>query len=1088
MQKTKKPMWRRILRFFLWLMLIPVILIIALIGILYFYQDALVQKSMVSVNEMFAGQVKIKGSHISLFHDFPNVSIALEDVEVFESKTDTVKPIAYLKDVYLDFDLRKIIEGKYRINNLDLNGGKLTIVQDSLGNMNIMKAFETVGPVDTSAANEVFKLSLKKIKIKDLKTTFVDETADKTFDINLQDIKASFRTGTKTLKTAVEGKFQMTFIKGKDTSFIRDKNFDIDAAILFDKKREILTVKPSTLKLEGISFEAKGFMIFKGSPYMNFQFNGEKSDFNLVFAFLPADLAKTMAKYENAGNIYFDASVKGIVGNDRQPDIYAEFGCKNGMFKNTGVNKKVDNLSFKGYFTNGKKRAPSTFEIGLTDILAHPEQGDVKGNIILRNFDDPNVNMDVSTDFDLQFLAKFLQLQQLKNLSGKVSLKVHYDELVDISAPKNTFAKLKEGVDSELRVKDLSFKMPKYPHPIKNVNLYAEMKNKGLYIEECTAKVGKSDINLTLGLSNLPDVLHKKGTPLDVHMVVSSNNIDVKELTTFDTAKVKPVDEFIKGFQMVFTFKTLASNFTDSTMPLPYGEFYIDKFNAQLKHYPRKIENVKANIVIDSSTLKLESLSGKLGGKKGKSDVNLTATVKNYAMWFKKEIVGTTDVAFEITSDTLRFNKTFSYKNVNYVPESYQREMLKGLKLKANAKVMYDKEFKAAELTIESGEVKSKMHPMKIENLSGTIKYSDNRIRMKKLTGKMNKNEFTISLGYFIGDNIAEAKKDNRFTLRAKYLNLDELLDYDVSKVARKKKKDTLAVVAAPIDTTVKADSIFNVFSLPFSNMKIKLDIKELLYHKIEISNVQARMRMQRDHRFFIDTLDMDIADGHLDIKGEFDGSDPKKIKFKPKVQFRNIDLAKLMVRFDNFGQDYILSENVKGIVTGTLNGRIRMRSDLIPMMDKSSVKVSTTVTNGELNNYGPMSMLADYFKDKNINNIRFDTLINTFEIKKGVLYIPNMNINSSLGFIEMSGQQAFVTTTDMDYTIKVPMKMVTDVGFKYLFGKKKEEMDSTHVDGIVYRDKDKKVRFVTIKMKGNTDDIKISLGGKDKEKEKDHK
>jgi hypothetical protein len=50
-------------------------------------------------------------------------------------------------------------------------------------------------------------------------------------------------------------------------------------------------------------------------------------------------------------------------------------------------------------------------------------------------------------------------------------------------------------------------------------------------------------------------------------------------------------------------------------------------------------------------------------------------------------------------------------------------------------------------------------------------------------------------------------------------------------------------------------------------------------------------------------------------------------------------------------------------------------------------------------------------------------------------------------------------------------------VGFKYLFGKKREEVDSSQVDGIVYRDKDKKVKFVNINIKGNSEDFKISLG-----------
>ncbi|MDP2386918.1 MAG: AsmA-like C-terminal region-containing protein [Bacteroidota bacterium] len=1070
MSKPKKPIWKRILKFLLWLTLLPVLLIIILITILYFNQDALVQKGLATVNENFVGELKLKDSHISPFHDFPNVSIDLEDIELYESKTGDKKPIAHIKDMYVDFDVRKLIQGKYRINTIELIGGEIKVIQDTLGNLNITKAFDSTGPVDTVKTNEVFKLGLKKIKIKNVDVKYIDETQKKTFDTKLEDINASFRTGTKRLRASVDGKFQMTFIKDKDTSFIKNKAFDIDAAIVFDKKKEILTIKPSKLLLEGVSFAMKGFMIFKGNPYMNLQFNGEKSDFNILFAFLPQDLATYMQKYKNAGNIYFDATVKGIVGNDRQPEITADFGCKNGFFTNVGSKKTVDKLEFRGYFTNGAKRNPSTFEIGLVDVFAYPEQGDVKGNIIVRNFDDPNVNMDVSTDFDLQFLAKFLQLQQLQNLSGKISLKVHYDELVDINAPKTTFAKLKDGVDSELHIKDLTFKMPKYPYPIKNVNLDAVMKNKSLYVEHCSATVGSSDINLVLGVNNLPAVFHKKGTPLDVHMILSSKRLDIKQLTTFDTIKMMPIDEVITGFQMAFTFKTKASNFTDTNMVLPHGEFYIDKLCGKLKHYARNLENLKADIIIDNNTLKLVGSQGKLGGKYGKSDFNISGALKNYPMWFKKNITGASDIDFNIACDTLRFGKTFIYKNVNYIPENYRRERLSDFKLKGTAKILYDTAFKSAIVVIESGSVKSKIHPLKLENLSGTIKYSDNRIRLRKFTGKMGKNEFTVSLGYFLGENLEEAKKDNRFTLRAKYLNLDELLNYDMTKVARKKKKDdTTKVVINSHDT------IFNVFSLPFSNMKIKLDVKELLYHKIHLSNVKARMRMQKNHYFYIDTLAMDAADGHIEIDGYFNGSDKSKIYFAPNIKLQDVDLAKLMIKFDNFGQDYILSNNISGHLTGKLNGKIRMHTDLIPIMDESEITMKTSLTNGALNNYAPMLMLADYFKDKNLNTILFDTLQNTFEIKKGVMYIPTMNINSSLGFIEVSGKQAF--TSDMDYLVKVPMKMVTDVGFKFLFGKKRDEADSTQLDGIVYRDKDKKVKFVNIKIKGNSEDFKISLG-----------
>lgn len=1070
MSKQKKSWLKRLLKFFAWLMLVPIVLVIVIISLVYYNQDSLVQKGLTTLNESFAGQIKLKDSHISPFHDFPNISVDLEDVKIYESKTTSKKPIAHIKDIYLDFDLRKIIEGKYRINMLEVIGGELQIIQDTTGKINLMNAFESLGPVDTTGSNEVFKLGLKKIKIKDVDVKFVDETQKKTFDANLQDLNASFRTGTKRLRASVDGKFQMTFVKGKDTTFIKNKQFDIDAAIVFDKKREILDVKPSKLLLEGVSFAMKGFMIFKGSPYMNLQFNGEKSDFNMLFAFLPADLASYMQKYKNAGSLYFDASVKGIVGNDRQPEVRADFGCKNGYFTNIKSKKTLDQLSFRGYFTNGAKRNPSTFEVGLVDMYAFPEQGEVMANIIMRNFDDPNINMDVSTDFDLQFLAKFLQLQQLQNLSGQVSLKVHYDELVDVNATSKTFAKLKQGIDSELKIKNLTFKMPNYPHTIKNLNLDAYMKEKNVYVENCSVNVGGSDLKMNVGITNLPAIFHKEGTPLDLHIVLASKKLDLKELTTFDSTKLKPIDEAITGFQGVFTFKSKASNFTDTNMALPHGEFYIDKLCGQLKHYARKLEDLKADVIINESNLKLVALKGKLGGKKGKSYLDIKGELKNYPMWFKKNKKGTSEVVFDVACDTLKFGRTFVYKNVDYIPDAYRRETLSALKLKGNAKLVYDSVFKSMELVIEEGGVKSKIHPMKLENLAGTIKYSDNRIRLKKMTGKLGKNEFTISLGYFLGDNLAEAKKDNRFTLRAKYLNLDELLNYDMSKIARKKKPgDTTKVVVSAHDT------IFNVFSLPFSNMKIKLDVKELLYQKIHLHNVVGRMRMQKNHYFYIDTLSMDAADGHIEIDGYFNGSDKSKIYFAPNIKLQDVDLAKLMLKFDNFGQDYILSDNISGHLTGKLNGKVRMHTDLMPIMDESEITMNTRLTNGALKNYAPMQLMADYFKDKNLNNILFDTLQNTFEIKKGVMYIPSMNINSSLGFIEVSGKQAF--TSDMDYNVKVPMKMVTDVGFKYLFGKKREEVDSTQVDGIVYRDKDKKIKFVNIKIKGNSEDFKISLG-----------
>ncbi len=134
-------------------------------------------------------------------------------------------------------------------------------------------------------------------------------------------------------------------------------------------------------------------------------------------------------------------------------------------------------------------------------------------------------------------------------------------------------------------------------------------------------------------------------------------------------------------------------------------------------------------------------------------------------------------------------------------------------------------------------------------------------------------------------------------------------------------------------------------------------------------------------------------------------------------------------------------------------------------------------VYNGSLVNFAPIQAMSSYFQDKNLSLVRFDTLSNESDLRDGILYIPSMNINSSIGFIELSGKQG-LDLYEVDYFVRVPLSLVTQVGFKSLFGgKNKEEVDPDQEDAIVYRDTDKRVRFLNINISGNPDDYKISLG-----------
>jgi hypothetical protein len=187
------------------------------------------------------------------------------------------------------------------------------------------------------------------------------------------------------------------------------------------------------------------------------------------------------------------------------------------------------------------------------------------------------------------------------------------------------------------------------------------------------------------------------------------------------------------------------------------------------------------------------------------------------------------------------------------------------------------------------------------------------------------------------------------------------------------------------------------------------------------------------------------------------------------------MNIEKMMLKLDYLGQDYVINKNIKGRLTGRIRSYVQVYPDLTPLIDHSKAQLDVTISNGTLVNFAPMQAMSSYFKDKNLNMVRFDTLRNKLTFKDGALTIPNMNINSSLGFMEISGKQSL--DMQMEYYLRIPMKMVTQVGFRMLFGKKQEEVDPDQVDAIEYRDKDKKVRFMNIKVTGTPDNYKVGLG-----------
>jgi hypothetical protein len=304
-------------------------------------------------------------------------------------------------------------------------------------------------------------------------------------------------------------------------------------------------------------------------------------------------------------------------------------------------------------------------------------------------------------------------------------------------------------------------------------------------------------------------------------------------------------------------------------------------------------------------------------------------------------------------------------------------------------------------------------------------------------------------------------------------LDFDQLFQYQLPTSS--------ANSSTAVSTTVDHDAGFNIYELPFSDMTFDVNIDQLRYHKYHIDEFNAKAHITPNHYIYVDDVRMKAAGGRFSIKGYLNGSDPKKIYFSPDMQIEQVDLDQLMFKFDNFGQDHLVSENLHGKLTGKITGNVRLHKDMVPIIDQSELHMDLEVVQGKLENFAMLEAMSDFFRDKNLKLVSFDTLSNHLDLDKGKLSIPNMSIQSSLGFLQIAGSQDLAM--NMDYYVRVPWRLVTDAAASKLFGKKAEEVDPSQVDAIQYEDKERRVRFVNVRIKGNPDDYSITLEKQKKEK-----
>jgi len=227
--------------------------------------------------------------------------------------------------------------------------------------------------------------------------------------------------------------------------------------------------------------------------------------------------------------------------------------------------------------------------------------------------------------------------------------------------------------------------------------------------------------------------------------------------------------------------------------------------------------------------------------------------------------------------------------------------------------------------------------------------------------------------------------------------------------------------------TTEKSDTLMTARKSPDlfpGNVaaNINLYIDSLIFRNLRAADFSAGLTY-RPYVYNFDRVKAEGLDGL--IAGEFMLGRQKEGGYITRtiLDVKEIDINKTFSSFNNFGQDFIVSDNLQGDLTGTVTVLSPLDSSFAMLHKGIVAEAHLLITDGKLLSFAPAESLSSYLDLDELRNISFSRMENDLFINNATVSIPKMLINSSAVNFTVYGTHDF--EGDYSYHVRLLLSEV---------------------------------------------------------------
>jgi len=988
-----------------------ILLVILAIPTLFFiYKNKIRLQAEQEINKNINGTLSFDDVSISIFKDFPNVTLTLDNVIVEGKGVFVEDTLARIDELDIEIRTGSLLRG----NTIDIKSTHLlrpTLYFETLKNglanyENILPASSAPAgaPTDTTAAVNVM---LDRISIEDGVVVYEDKSTELFAELRGVNYTGSGDFAKNIFDLETKTKIKEFTLDYGNIRYFSKKHVSIDLVMTMNLTENKFTFRENDIRINHFKFSVEGTFAILSSGYdIDLKFNTREASFKTILSLIPGLYMDDFKQIATAGELQFDGYVKGVYSDKSIPAFLTNIKVSDAMFKLDSLPDPVENIQLDLTVKN---------EYGITDSMIvdlknfhmdmrkHPIHGRAK----LKGYPHYRIDADVLADLDLAELEKMYPIKGIE-LKGKLNgeLKVNGQYIAAPSKPGDSIQfnvpKQLPAFHVDVKLVDGKIRYDHLPKAIENVQMHLTANN----------KTGKLE-NTVIDISAFHLDMDKN--PIHGYLKISGFNnyqIDTDIKATVDLAdleKMYPIENFVMKGLLDLDLEAKGV-FNQSTKKFPTVDAKFNLSNGYLKSgdYPEPLENI--HLVTEAV-----NPSGKLADTRVTIN-KLTYTLEGEPFDVTGSISDLEDYHYDLkingVVDLAKITKIYPIENMQLKGEIDTDIEVRG-NLADIEKKRYDKLKNDGTIEIKNFELTGRDIPRSIRINDALFTFTPMKIVMERFTGKFGRSNVTMT-GDLTDYMAFVSRNDDLITgdinLKCDTLDLNEwYLPTTATNTKTVQKKNSASTPESKTAWQVPANINFTFDS----------DIHVVKYQDMNITDLDGEIKIM-DGALTLHETGFNSLNAKFNLSGDYNTRDIHHPIFDFELDIKELDINKAYNEIKLVRDMAPAAGNTFGELSISYKLRGELSPDMTPKTETLTGGGDIQIANAKINGMKIFEEISKTAKKEDINDPHLKDFHMTTEIRDNKIFVKPFDIKISglnaeiEGVSEISGPISYIVKIEL--------------------------------------------------------------------------